>query len=126
MEDDVWSNPVTGESEDNSSGPVGSMSPRTGVGESDDGTSRSSEGSEVYSTVTGSGGEVDAFDLGAEVDAEGSRVGRCIVLAKVSMLLCVALVITGFSEVAGKRPLPMVLWSMGWGETGTDILSSGH
>lgn len=96
------------------------------MGESDYGTSRSSEGSEVYSTVTGSGGEVDAFDLGAEVDAEGSRVERCIVLAKVSMLLCVARVVTGFSEVAGKRPLPMVFWSMGSGKTGTDILSSGH
>ena len=55
----------------------------------------------MCSTDTSSGGEeVEAFGLGG-VDAEGSGVERCFVLAEVPVLPCVTRVVTGFDEVAG-------------------------
>jgi len=74
------------------------------VGEGDDGPS--SEGvwlTVVCSTARASGGEVEAFDSGGGVDAEGHGVERCIVLAEVSI------VVTRFGEVAGMGRLSVVV-----------------
>ena len=80
------------------------------MSEVDDRTSRPSEGAQVSavcSTATVSGGEAFRFDLGAEARAEanaqGSGVDKCIVLADVLMLPCVARVEPGFGEVTGIR-----------------------
>ena len=69
---------------------------------------------------TDSCGEDDALDLGGGVDAEGegSGVERCIV----SMLPCVARVVTRLGEVAGVRRLSVVVWSMCCKKTEEDIL----
>lgn len=63
----------------------------------------------MCSTAEVSGGEVWALDLGAEVDAKGSGVERCGILAEVSMLPCVAQVVTGFGKEAGIRRLAVVV-----------------
>ena len=93
----MWSDPITGECEDNG-GPVGSRLSRAGVGEVDDAMSGSFEGmprSAVCGTATESGEEAGVFDLGGELDAEGSEIGRRIVLAEVSLLPCVAQMMAG-------------------------------
>ena len=59
-------------------------------------------------TATVSGGEVEAFDLGVEVNVKGSGLDRYIVLAEVSMLPCVARLKPGFGEVVGIRRLSVV------------------
>ena len=72
--------------------------------EADDGTSCSSERAQrsvVCSMAMVSGGEAEGFDFGAEVNAEGPGVEKCIVLVEVPMLLCVAQVGPGYGDVVG-------------------------
>ena len=103
------SDPVTGESEHNNE-PEGSILSKTGVAEVEDRSSRPSEVAQVpavYSTAAVSGGEAFRFALGAEArseaNAQGSGVDKCIVLADVLILPCVARVEPGFGEVTGIR-----------------------
>ena len=72
----MWSDPVTRESEVNG-GPVEGILLRTGVGEGNNGTSRSSKGVRLSAAS-----DEEALDLGAGggLDAKGSGVERCIIV----------------------------------------------
>ena len=91
------------------------------MGESDGGMSSvRAQLSAECSTSTASGREAEALDVGGGVDADGSRVERCIV----SMLPCVAREVAGLGEVAGLQRLSVVVWSMGCNETEAGALPS--
>ena len=89
--------------------PVESIPSRAGVGDGDDGTSRSSKGawvSVVRSTATVSDGGVNVIGTGG-VNAEGSGVNMLFVFGKVSISCVVPA--TGADEVPGLQGYPVAV-----------------
>jgi hypothetical protein len=87
---------------ENKNKPVGSSSPRTGVGGKDK-IVRSTEGvqlSAVCPTAMSSSGKADTFDLGRELDVRGSEA-KARIIPEGSTLPCTVQVVTGLRELVG-------------------------